>query len=522
MPAPPLLPQGTLDFTGLVREDMLARLQALFNQLNPEWDDYSPSYPENLLLEGMVFMGDIIRGTMEERVRQLNWATVSDRLAAIRLSRLSGFRIPGAGSATISGTLATSTGAAVLKSITVPVGTKLFTGTTANPKRHRTTAEAIIDVGQSSVQLNLEQAELINEVFESTNEPNTEVLLDRSPYIEGTAVIEASDGLYTEVSTFLGAASTDKVFFVFVDDQGRARVRFGTGINGAIPQGNISVDYKIGGGVAGEVEAGASWFIEDPLPDSENNIIPLVFTNTVSSNPATDPMTVEEARVRGPQSLQTINRLVTPGDFEFVAETTPGIARALMATSEDAAVIAEDNGRLVLVALGEKLASGRFAPAVPTAAKIAEVSAQMVEDGPFPPVMGFRFDVVAVDLLVVDIVVRIFKTANANATDTATAVRAALADFFAVTLADKSPNASIDFGLRLLGSDGQPDFLLLWAQVFDAIMGSNGSNGVRYLSSSANNLLLNGLHGSVSVDPLKFPALGTVTIFDEDQGGIQI
>jgi hypothetical protein len=519
MPAPPLLPQGTLDHTGLVREDMLARLQSTFNQLNPEWDDFSPSHPENLILEGMVFMGDIIRGTMEERVRQLNWATVSDRLAAIRLSRLSGFRMPGAGSATVSGILATSTGAVVTKKIDVPAGTKLFTGSTANPKRHRTLAAAEIDVGQSSVALDLEQAELISEVFESNNEPNIELLLDRSPYIDGSAVVNASDGAYTEVSTFLGASATDKVFFVFVDDQGRARIRFGTGINGAIPQGNIAVDYKIGGGVVGEVEAGASWTIEDPLPDSEGNTIPLVFTNAAGSNPGVDPMTVEEARVRGPQALQTINRLVIPADFEFVAETTPGVARALMATSEDSGIIAEDNGRLVLVALGEKLASGRFAPAVPTAAKIAEVQAQMVEDGPFPPVMGLSFDVVAVDLLTVSVTTRIFKTANANATDTAVAIRAALADFFAVSLADLSPNTATDFGLRLLGSDGQPDFLLLWAAVFDAIL---AADGVRYMSSSANNLLLNGLHDSVSVDALKFPALGTVTIFDEDQGGIQI
>jgi predicted metal-dependent hydrolase len=69
MPAP-LLPQGTLDFTGLSRQEMLVRLQTLFNQVNPEWDDFSAAFPENLLLEGMVFQSDIMRGVIEERVRQ--------------------------------------------------------------------------------------------------------------------------------------------------------------------------------------------------------------------------------------------------------------------------------------------------------------------------------------------------------------------------------------------------------------------------------------------------------------------
>ena len=34
----PLLPQGTLNYTEIVREDTLVRLQKVANQLNPEWD----------------------------------------------------------------------------------------------------------------------------------------------------------------------------------------------------------------------------------------------------------------------------------------------------------------------------------------------------------------------------------------------------------------------------------------------------------------------------------------------------
>lgn len=516
----PLLPQGTLDFTGLVRDDMLSRLQTLFNQVNPEWDDFSAAFPENLLLEGMVFISDIIRGTMEERVRQLNWATITDRLAAIRLGRLAGFTLPGATAATLTGAFSIASGIPATKEIPTPLATRVRTGPSNQPKKYRVlSVDAKIAVGETSVQVNLEQAELATELFESTEEPNIELQLDRTPYIDGSAEITAGDGTYTEFSSFLGVASTIKAFVVLVDDSGLARVRFGTGINGAIPQGNIQAIYKVGGGVAGEVEANAAWVIEDALSDIDGDPVSLIFTNATASSVGIDALTVEEARVRGPLSLRTINRMVIEEDFEFVATSVPGIARALMATSEIAGEIVEDTGRLEVIAVGTKLKSGRFAPAAPTTAKLDEIRSLMVEDGPFPPVMGFSFIVVAAELLTINVGVRVFKEANAAPDDVAVAIQDALDDFFAVTLVDGTPNPAINFGARLLGSDGQPDFLIPWSSIFNAVL---DAEGVRYISSAANNLLINNAHGSVSVGARQFPKLGLVTIFDQDQGGLQI
>jgi len=329
----------------------------------------------------------------------------------------------------------------------------------------------------------------------------------------------ATDGEYTQADTFLGAASTSKVFVVLVDDQGRARIRFGNGISGAIPQGNITAEYKVGGGVVGEVEANAVWTIDTAINDEFGVPVSLEFTNPTSSQPAADPISVAEARVRGPLSVRTIKRAVIEEDFEFVATQTPSIARAFMATSDNSEDITEDAGRLELVAFGTKLLSGRFEPATPNQTTLDEIASKFTQDGEFPAVMGFNIEVTAAPLKTVNVSVRLYKESNFTADAVADNVENALKDFFAVSLDDRTPNLSVDFGAKLLGSDGFPDFEIAWSNVFNAI---NDTAGVRKISSSTNNLLLNNIHGSVILQPREFPKLGVVTIFDEDQAGLQI
>lgn len=515
----PLLPQGTLDYTGLARADMLVRLQKLFNQVNPEWDDFSPGFPENLLLEGMVFCADLVRGTMEERVRQLNWATITDRLAAIRLGLMSGFRLPSGTPATLSGTFSLASGVATVR-IPIPEGVQVITKEVGSKKRYRVTSTgAAIEVGASSVTVNLEQAEVVDEDFDSSLEPNMELLLGKEPYVDQSAVVTANDGSYTEYLTFLGADSAARAFVVLVDDESRARIRFGNGLNGSIPQGSINVQYKVGGGTAGEVSANASWAIEDTITDEIGSPKVLLFTNSVSSQSGTDAMSVSEARVRGPQSLRTRERQVNEGDFEYIATSVPGIARAFLATSDTSSIIAEDTARLELVAFGTKLPSGRYQAASPSAAKIAEVNAGVQKYSDKPPVMGFTVTTVAATLSSINVTVRIHKTSDAVAADVSVAIRAALDDFFAAALDDRTPNPNIDFGARLLGSDGEPDYLILWSAVFEAIL---TAEGVRHISPASNELLLNGSRGSVLLQPRSFPQLGSVIIYDDDNGGQQI
>lgn len=500
---------------------MLVRLQSLFNQVNPEWDDFSPGFPENLLLEGMTTLVDLIRGTMEERVRQLSYATVTDRLAAIRLGRLSGFTLPGAMSATVSGRVSLSSGVPHANDITLPANLKVRTNDPTEPKRYRMTTDPAptITAGLLYVDIDAEQAESQSDTFESNYEPNQELLLDRSPYIDGSASVSAADGSYTAYTTFLGMVATTRGYVVFVDEDGGARIRFGNGINGAIPQGTITVTYKTGGGTAGEVEANALWTIEDVVTDVMGNVVQVKFTNSAASTSGLDAMTVEESRVRGPQSRSVIKRAVVEPDFEYIAVQAGGSARAFLETSDNSSEVAEDYGVLHVVAYGTQTTSGGYKPASPTTAQLNLIAAALTKYGSTPKLMGFSLDITGATFRTVNISMRIYKKSNYAADDVSTNIRTALEDFFAVADANRQQNTLVDFGCRLLGSDGDPDYLIPWAWVLRAIL---DADGVRYLSTGNDDLLINGSHSSLYLLAHEFPLLGTVTIFDEDQSGVQI
>lgn len=515
----PLLPQGTLDFTLLSREDMLTRMQTLANQVNPAWDDFSQAFPENILLELMAFSMDVIRGTVEERVRQLNWATISDPIAAVRLGKISGFQLSGASASQVTVTFTISGGTTATRRVPIPENTVAR----SSGKRFRVVeTDKAIEIGQSSVDVLMEQSELVGpEVFEiSPDEPNIELLLQGSPYIDDSVTVTAVDGTYTAVDTLTGQSSTARVYVPLVDDQGRLRLRFGNGISGAIPQGEVSVEYLVGGGTEGEVEASAPWTLEDAVSDEDSQPVLLTLSNVEASSAATDSMTVAEARVRGPLSLRTVSkRSVNEDDFEIAATSVSGIARALMATSETSEVVAEDNGILYAVAYGTELASGKFEPAAPTTAQLNEVSGIIAREGDQPLIMGVNVAVTAAPFKTVNVTVKIYKESGYTASTVSTNIREALKDLFAVSNDDRTPNTNMDFGARMLDVDGDADKLLDWSLVFNAVY---DAEGVRRIPSTSDNLLLNGLHGSVSMQPQEFPELGAVTIIDMDQSGAQI
>lgn len=515
----PLIPQNVLDFTGLSREDILVRLQGLANQAAPTWVDFSTAHPENVILELTAMYGDIIRGVTEERVRQLSWATVTDRLAAIRLGRSANFTLTGATPATVDLTFTTANGAVVATRIPIPEGTIV----TANNIRYRVTSVGLgIEIGTATQVVSAEQADVIDFSFDSSAAPNTELLLDRTPYIDGSVVVSATDGAYAPApnGTFAGTTSGDKYYVVFTDSTGRARIRFGNGITGAIPQGEITGTYKVGGGSGGDVEANVSWQLESPLQDTLGNTVNLIVTNVAASVPGTDAMAVAEARTRGPLALRTATkRAVNEADHEDFATANPTIARAFMATAETSPIVAEDEGILYLIAYGTELASGSFQPTAPSTDIINSITASFNPGGSNPSIMGSTLTVRAAPFKTVNVVARIYKTQGANPSAVAAAIRANLADLFAVADSTRQPNANVDFGHRLKNATGAADFLFPWTSVLNAV---RDATGVRRMPASTDALLLNGVFGDILLAAEEFPKLGSVTIFDLDQGGAQI
>ncbi|MEJ3405468.1 putative baseplate assembly protein [Rathayibacter sp. YIM 133350] len=137
---------------------------------------------------------------------------------------------------------------------------------------------------------------------------------------------------WREVDSFAGADAADQVVQV---DRTRGIVTFPPAVReadgslvhyGAVPPKGAPLRvprYRVGGGRAGNVSAGALSVLRSTVPFVSGTI------NRVAAHDGTDGESIDEAKVRGPLALRTRDRAVTAADYEQLAKrAAPGIARA--------------------------------------------------------------------------------------------------------------------------------------------------------------------------------------------------
>jgi predicted phage baseplate assembly protein len=137
--------------------------------------------------------------------------------------------------------------------------------------------------------------------------------------------VRVGDIEWKERDSLYGAAPTNRVFTLGVDEQGRNLVTFGDGVRGArLPSGNNNVRaaYRKGIGAAGNVD-----------PDKLTQLLTRQLGLKSVSNPlpaqgGTDPEPPDEARRAMPLMTRTLGRVVSLLDYEDFARAFSGIAKA--------------------------------------------------------------------------------------------------------------------------------------------------------------------------------------------------
>jgi hypothetical protein len=123
----------------------------------------------------------------------------------------------------------------------------------------------------------------------------------------------------------LGSLASDSDFVVELDDQRRARLRFGDDVNGQRPDPGaaFAAYYRVGAGSAGNVGALAIAHVVSSTSG--------VFTGIANPLPAfggEDEEDLEAARRDAPQAFRTQERAVTAADHEAAAERRHEVQRA--------------------------------------------------------------------------------------------------------------------------------------------------------------------------------------------------
>ena len=510
-----LLTQPTLDYSDRDFASLRLRLQGLARSVLPAWTDFNAANYGNLLLELMAFVGDNLAFYQDAQARESFWPTLTRRISAVRQGRLINFNMAGASQST--GAVRITIPTTRTTRVVINPGTVIRSLDPVNPLLFQTTNTdtAYLPIGQTFVDVPAEQTQsVIGEVFTSTNAPNQEFSLAQTPYLDNSLTVVATDGTYTQVSSFLeNETSDDRVFVVVVDQNDRARLRFGNGTMGKIPQGTISCNYKVTAGVSGNIDTGMLGTLLSTLTDEVSTAINgVVVTNLNPFSGGTNRMTVAQARALGPASLRALTRTVSISDFETHALEISGIARALMLTSNQDPAIRENTGILLLIAFGPLLPSGNFQAALPTQTMINNVNANFVLK---PPTTTFSLAVQAAPFININVSTRIYLDKGAVPATVKQGIIDAMNDYFCVALSDGTPNPAVDFGANLINSEGIAVGEIAWSSVLSAIL---AVAGIRKVDEGPTGLILNGLRASVTIGLHQFPQIGTVTVVDADTG----
>lgn len=152
---------------------------------------------------------------------------------------------------------------------------------------------------------------------------------------------------WSRVDSFLLSASTSKHFLYTVNEYGEGVVEFGNGISGSIPTpgSKVYVSYRIGGG--SNTNVGSNTIVE---MDSKKSRILSTFNPSSAYTLGFDIETIEEAKIKAPASLRTLERAVIDRDYADIGLLIDFIqsAESHYVEAEDAVsgiFLAEDIGR---------------------------------------------------------------------------------------------------------------------------------------------------------------------------------
>jgi len=145
------------------------------------------------------------------------------------------------------------------------------------------------------------------------------------PQVELEGVLGSDVRAWGAVRNLFEAGADDENFVVEVENDGRAKLRFGDGTYGRRPRRDtaFTASYRVGNGSAGLLGADALWHV---VGADVSAIIAL--RNPLPAAGAREPEAAESVRRRAPEAFRTQQRAVTPTDYAARTEAFGGVQRA--------------------------------------------------------------------------------------------------------------------------------------------------------------------------------------------------
>lgn len=500
-----IIPQS-LDYTDRDFASLRARLFNIISRQFPNWTDTAVSNYGNILVELFAFTGGTLTYYQDRHARESRLSDAVLRSSVLKIAKMLGYTPAAAGAA--STVVTVTLDRPPVADLIIPSSFRVFTADVTSAVKFRLSLPTTILVGTDPglALATCVHSETEQDTFTSTSLPEQAFKLTAAPFVDNTEAVIAGGQVFTRVSSLFGSSATDAHYALSVGNDNKATVTFGNGVAGLVPSGDIIVDYEVGGGKAGNVEVGT---LTRPQPatlsDTQGNNYTVTTTNQQKAAGGLDRETISAIKQRAPLSARLNQRTVALEDYELGAEDVAGVARALMATSDQVAGIPENRGQLFIVPEGGGLPTQILKDQVLEAVTITR-----------PNTITFQLTVLDPLYLTVNISARVFISPGFTETATRSNIEAALTELFAIRNSDGTVNMRINFGLKYQLNPGDlPEIPL--SDITNAII---DSAGVRKLGDSVSDMTANGVHKDVTLGSFDFPLLGTITLRNGDSGNL--
>lgn len=181
------------------------------------------------------------------------------------------------------------------------------------------------------------QAQTVNgEVLGGTSGARNQAWqLENTPVLKGSLHVQINEGPgeawreWAVVDDLFGSGAADEQLAV---DWTSGEVRAGDGDRGQVPVANagnpdtnvVATEYRFGGGVRGNVRAGAITNLLTPVDGIDGGKT----TNVFDASAGSDEERIDDAKVRARQTLRARDRAVSVEDFELLAKQAGNVRRA--------------------------------------------------------------------------------------------------------------------------------------------------------------------------------------------------
>lgn len=513
---------ANLEYTEKDFDALRTRLYGLIQSVFPTLTAQEAGDFTNILIEGFCFVGDVLCFYQDGQSREAFIGFVTQYKNLLNITKMIGYRPAGQTASRVEETFRLASGAVVAPGaqVLIPTGQIVKSVGTGNEvAKYQSLSLASISAGQNSVDVVMENSVARQERITCRNTPDQEFIGRYDNFLDGTMQVTKQPGpseTWEVVEDFLESGPNDKHVVAWQDHNGKPRLRFGDGNQGKVPSGSLTLEYRTGGGTAGEVAKETLTVGEGlPIKDSLGNIIKLECINQSASTPATERETINAARINAPASLRLLTRAVAREDYEIGANQVSGVARSLMITSGEDSGIEENTGVLYVVTPDATDAPQTL---------LSAVSLQFEKDPgdpdyepPYPKTVTFRLTVQNADYLDLNLEAIVYLSPGweARAAEAKANIHTSLAELLVPLLPDGTPNPYVDFGYNFKDVDGNPAGEIPLSDVYNAV---RDATGIRKVSPSPDGFTINGDHADVQLLFRQFPRLGTVTLINGDTG----